>query len=74
MQEGGALGDTAPADRQANPLLEGLPPERFVLRALQRVKAAELEQALLMLPYSDAMRLLTYLPAWLSHGSQVAFE
>ena len=24
-----------------------------------------------MLPFKDALRLLTYLPAWLSHGSQV---
>ncbi|KAK9805414.1 hypothetical protein WJX73_002742 [Symbiochloris irregularis] len=56
---------------QANPLMEGLPPGDYVLRALKRVKAAELEQALLMLPFADALNLLTYLPSWLAHGSQV---
>ena len=56
---------------QPNPLLEGLAPGPYVLRALQKVRAAELEQALLMLPFADALRLLAYLPPWLAHGSQV---
>ena len=29
------------------------------------VKSADLESALLMLPFSDALRLLSYLPDWL---------
>ena len=33
------------------------------------VKSADLESALLMLPFSDALRLLSYLPDWLEHGS-----
>lgn len=58
---------------QANPMMEGLSPGSYVLRALKRVKAAELEQALLMLPFSDALNLLAYLPSWLAHGSQVDY-
>ena len=64
-------GSTPQEKQVANPLLEGLDPQAFVLRALQRVRAAELEQALLMLPFNDALRLLGYLPSWLSTASQV---
>jgi hypothetical protein len=43
-----------------------------VLRALRGVKAAELEQALLLLPFGDALRLLRYLLVWLRRGVQVS--
>lgn len=33
------------------------------------MKAADLESALLMLPFNDALRLLTYMPAWLVDGA-----
>ncbi len=33
------------------------------------VKSADLETALLMLPFSDALRLLSYLPEWLEQRS-----
>lgn len=36
------------------------------------VKAADLESALLMLPFSDALRLLAYLPSWLEPGAAAA--
>ena len=36
---------------------------------MSTVKSADLESALLMLPFSDALRLLTYLPEWLEVGS-----
>ena len=35
------------------------------------VKSAELEQALLLLPFTDALRLLGYLVSWLRKGAQV---
>lgn len=54
-----------------NPLLMGQTPEAAVLKALAGVRANELEQALLLLPYTDALRLLTYLCHWLRKGLQV---
>ena len=42
-----------------------------MLRAAARVKAADLEQALLMLPFHDALRLLGYLRDGLASGSEV---
>ncbi len=42
-----------------------------MLRALGSVRAGDLEQALLVLPFSDALRLLGYLAAWLRRGTQV---
>ena len=56
---------------QANPMLEGLQMGQYVLRAAARVKAADLEQALLMLPFHDALRLLEYLRDGLASGSEV---
>ena len=41
-----------------------------MLKALAGVRANELEQALLLLPYTDALRLLTYLCHWLRKGLQ----
>lgn len=61
-------GGAAPAP---NPLLLGRPPEAHVLAALAGVRAAELEQALLLLPYTDALRLLSFLCHWLRRGLQV---
>ena len=48
-----------------------LSPSKFVLRAVSGVRAADVEQALLMLPFSDALRLLRYLSHWLRRGMQV---
>lgn len=49
----------------ANPLLLGLSPGAYVLKVLAGVRAADLEQALLSLPFTDALKLLAYLAAWL---------
>lgn len=35
------------------------------------MRAGELEGALIMLPFTDALRLLSHLPAWLSEGAAV---
>lgn len=48
-----------------NPLLLGLSPAAFVLKTLTGVKANDLEQALLLLPFTDALQLLGYLSGWL---------
>ncbi len=60
-------GGAAPAP---SPLLLGQTPEAHVLKALAGVRANELEQALLLLPYTDALRLLTFLCHWLRAGLQ----
>ncbi len=49
----------------ANPLLLGLSPGAYVLKVLAGVRSADLEQALLALPFTDALKLLAYLAAWL---------
>jgi U3 small nucleolar RNA-associated protein 12 len=53
----------------ANPLLLGLTPGAYVLKVLAGVRSAELEQALLALPFTDALKLLAYLAAWLKQVS-----
>ena len=53
----------------ANPLLLGLSPDAFVQRAVAAVRSADLEYALLLLPFASALQLLDYLPGWLAGGS-----
>jgi len=45
----------------SNPLMLGLTPEQYVLRAVGSIRTSELQQALFVLPFTDAMRLLEYL-------------
>ena len=53
-----------------NPLLMGASPERYALRALESVKAADLERAVLALPFSSAAALLEFLGGWLERGEK----
>ena len=53
------------AHDSGNPLLLGLTPAQYVLRALANIRSADLEQALLLLPFSFALDLL---PAARSKG------
>ena len=53
------------ADRAPNPILLGLSPSAYVLRAVRAVRAPDLEQALLLLPYTDALRVLEHCLRWL---------
>jgi len=53
----------------ANPLLLGFSPPDYVRRAVAAVRSAELEQALLVLPFPSALQLLDYLPGWLGAGA-----
>eukprot|EP00798_Chlamydomonas_sp_ICE-L_P003606 gene3606-13690_t len=52
-----------------NPMMLGLGANAYVLRSVQSVKPADLESALLMLPFNDALRLITYLSKWLDDGA-----
>ena len=54
-----------------NPLLLGLSPSDYVLRAVSRVRGSELEQALLLIPFLDALRLLQFVCLWLKRGGNI---
>ena len=53
------------AERAPNPILLGLSPSAYVLRAVRSVRAPDLEQALLLLPFTDALRVLEHCLRWL---------
>jgi len=54
-----------------NPMLLGRTPSQHVLSVVAGVRASDLEQALLLLPFNGALTLLDYLVEWLEQGSQV---
>ncbi|KAH1078516.1 hypothetical protein GLYMA_19G186600v4 [Glycine max] len=56
---------------QANPLMNGLSPSDYVLSAFSDVHSNDLEQTLLALPFSDALKLLSYLKDWTSYSDKV---
>lgn len=66
---GGGGGSEGKSGLPPNPLLLGLSPSQYVLKALMQVRSTELEQALLLVPFTDALRLLGYLSVWLEEGS-----
>lgn len=49
----------------SNPLLLGMSPRQYVLHTIRRVKSSDVEQALILLPFGDAMKLLSYCDIWL---------
>lgn len=61
----------ADASFTPNPLMLGQSGSAYVLSALQNVRANDLETVLLLLPFSDARVLLSYLPSWLTTTAQV---
>lgn len=44
-----------------NPIFLGLPPLKYLIKVISRIKAPELEQSLFLLPFYYMTRLLTYL-------------
>eukprot|EP00903_Cladosiphon_okamuranus_P011942 g11216.t1 len=64
-------GDPAPPARRPNPVLLNLSPLRYVLRTLQMIKTPELEQALLVLPFSQVESLANFLVKLLAAGLEV---
>jgi len=56
---------------QPNPLLLGLPPGEYVLRRIAGVRAADLEQALLVVPFHDAVRILRLMPSWMDRRNHL---
>lgn len=54
-----------------NPLLLGLEPATFVWKTIGSISPSDLEQTLMVLPFSDALRIVKYLPAWLEKADRV---
>ncbi|KAL5726209.1 Dip2/Utp12 protein [Ranunculus cassubicifolius] len=54
-----------------NVMMLGLSPSDYVLRALSNVHTNDLEQTLLALPFSDALKLMVYLKDWCSLPGKV---
>eukprot|EP00775_Hariotina_reticulata_P013414 gene13414-13542_t len=60
-----------PKQPPSNPLMLGLSADAYVLKSVTAVRANDLEQALLLLPFNDALRLMQRVSGWLKQGSQV---
>lgn len=56
---------------QPNILMRGLSPTDHVLQAISNVHTNDLEQTLLSLPYSDALKLMSYLKGWVQNPDKV---
>lgn len=56
---------------QPNILMLGLSPSDYVLRSISNVQPNDLEQTLLALPFSDALKLLSYLKNWTTNSEKV---
>ncbi|KAH9625186.1 hypothetical protein KSS87_001871 [Heliosperma pusillum] len=54
-----------------NMLMLGLTPSDYVLRSLSKVQTSDLEQTLLALPFSDALKLLSYLKIWTTNIEKI---
>ena len=66
-----AEGKTPPAlvpVPQFNPLLLGMTPARYLLREVQNIRAADLEECLHALPFAAARELLRFLLHWVRKG------
>lgn len=61
-----------PKKMKMNPLLLGMSPDMYMLRCLERVRHADLEQTLQMLPLHVAVRLFDYLCILLDPSCQAA--
>ncbi|BBH07741.1 transducin family protein / WD-40 repeat family protein [Prunus dulcis] len=59
------------AEFQPNIVLLGLSPSDYVLRAVSNVQTNDLEQTLLALSFSDALKLLSYSKDWILHPDKV---
>ncbi len=62
------------AELEVNPFLLGMDASAFVLKSISDVRASDVEQALLLLPFTDALRLLSFLPIWLLKRTHVRSE
>ncbi|RLN18712.1 WD repeat-containing protein 3 [Panicum miliaceum] len=56
---------------QPNVIMQGQSPSDYVLNVVSRIRPNDLEQALLALPFSDALKLMSYLKEWSTVPSKV---
>ncbi|KAJ1693885.1 hypothetical protein LUZ63_010583 [Rhynchospora breviuscula] len=56
---------------QPNVLMRGMSPSEYVLHSVSSVPTNDLEQTLLALPFSDALKLMSYLKEWALIPGQV---
>jgi len=54
-----------------NVLMMGMSPGEYVFKAVSSVRSADLEQAVMCLPFTNALGLLRYLTEWLKGGTNV---
>jgi hypothetical protein len=54
---------------EKNPLLLGLVPDEYLRQTLSRIPLSELDTALALLTFSNAMQLLTFCSLWLGQGT-----
>ncbi|GIL45803.1 hypothetical protein Vafri_2953 [Volvox africanus] len=66
--EAAAAGRPPPRPLPPNALMGSLVPSAYVFKVVSSVRASELEQAIMMMPFADALRLLGYLSQWLQGG------
>ncbi|XP_071700962.1 uncharacterized protein [Rutidosis leptorrhynchoides] len=59
------------AEFRTNVFMRGLSPSDYILQAVSKVHTNDLEQALLALPFSDALKLLSYVKDWSSNPDKV---
>ncbi|QDZ24949.1 WD40 repeat domain-containing protein [Chloropicon primus] len=56
-----------------NPLLLGREPLDFVFETLKKIKSSDIEQALILLPFNDALKVLAYCESWLKDPMETEF-
>ncbi|KAJ0970245.1 hypothetical protein J5N97_023122 [Dioscorea zingiberensis] len=56
---------------QPNILMRGLSPSDYVINAISSVHTNDLEQTLLSLPFTDSLKLLSYMKDWLTRFDKV---
>ncbi|XP_039138064.1 LOW QUALITY PROTEIN: WD repeat-containing protein 3 [Dioscorea cayenensis subsp. rotundata] len=56
---------------QPNIMMRGLSPSDYVINAISSVHTNDLEQTLLSLPFTDALKLLSYMKDWATRSDKV---
>jgi len=54
-----------------NPLFLGLNASGYLLKTLKEIKSNDLEQSLLVMPFSSVLKFVEYLLIWIREGSQI---
>lgn len=54
-----------------SPYLLGKSPSLFLLESMARIKQADMEESLLVLPFSEVLILFEYVTEWIEHGKAV---